>query len=348
MSCESLPALSDTVLRPIARLLGADSAVYMRFRQDSGGQPFICESEYTGPHPESVDAYVSGFYVEDPVMRPLIDRAGRGVASGNPMKFQLSNQVQQGALRRSNYFRNFLKPHDLGDVMGVALPFNGAVPQLLCLGLHRHAGRPAFGKRQRLALEAVMRPVCLVLETLCMRSSLAEQSALIQSIEESNAGVEYAVLNDQLRLVRGSRRMQALLTANYTDPQALASIWSGVQMLGESSADSGRCVDVLLPDGQPGKLSAAGGCGQRSYVLVPGGADRRPVRRLPAQRVHPGEKLTAREQQVIDQLSTGSSNAGIAEMLNISVRTVENHLRSIYEKLGINSRTQLISLLFAQ
>lgn len=345
MSCESLPALSDTVLRPIARLLDADSAVYMRFRPDSGGQPFICESEYTGPHPESVDAYASGFYVEDPVMRPLIDR---GVASGNATKFQLSYQVQQGALRRSNYFRNFLEPHELGDVLGVALPFNGDVPQLLCLGLHRHAGRPAFGKPQRLALDAVMRPVCLVLETLCMRSSLAEQSALVQGIEESNTGVEYAVLNDQLRLVRGSRRMQSLLTANYADPQALASIRAGVRTLGVSSADAGRSMEVVLPDGQPGKLSVAGGRGQRSYILVPGGADRRQLPCLPAQSVHPGENLTAREQQVIDQLATGSSNARIADRLNISVRTVENHLRSIYEKLGINSRTQLISLLFAQ
>lgn len=339
-----MSALAEGVLRPVARMLGADSAVYMRFRQDSGAQAFICESEYTGPHPESLEAYRSGFYEEDPVIRPFIERAGRGAANTSPMKFQLSNQVRQGTLRRSNYFRNFLEPHELGDVMGVGLPFNCDGPQLLCLGLHRHAGRNLFGKSERQALEAVMRPLRLVLETLCMRSTLAEQSAVIQTIEESSTGVEYAVVNEQLRILRGSGRLLTLLSASSPNLQSQDSIRAGIKALGRGGAGPRSCIDVVLPDGQPGKLNAIAGC----YILVPGSVDQRQAPCLPSGSVHPAERLTNREQQVMEQLATGSSNARIAEVLSISVRTVENHLRSIYEKLGINSRTQLISLLFAQ
>jgi DNA-binding CsgD family transcriptional regulator len=348
MSCGSLPALSDEVLRPVARLLDADSAVYMRFRQDPGGQPFICESAYTGPHPESLDAYVSGFYVEDPLIRPLIDQTGVSSASRSPIKFQLLNQVRQGALRRSNYFRNFLKPQELGDIIGVALPFYSDGPQLLCLGVHRHAGRPVFEKSQCLALDKVMRPIRLVLETLCMQSALAEQSAILKEVEASNPGVEYAALDESLGILRSSARMRAMLTANYSDPQALAGIRSGMRTLNGRVPDTRSSVEVLLPDGQPAKLSSAVGCNRRTYILVPSDVDRRPLPCLLAEGMQPGDKLTVREQQVIDQLATGGSNARIAEVLSISVRTVENHLRSIYEKLGINSRTQLISLLFSQ
>ena len=193
-----------------------------------------------------------------------------------------------------------------------------------------------------------MRPLRLVLETLSLRSSLAEQSAVIKTLEESNAGVEYAVVSDTLRVLRGSKRMRALLTASGANPRSTTSIRAAVELLGRRSADAGSCIDVELPDGRPGKLSAASGCGQRNYILVPDSLAQRPAPCLPSDSMPPGEKLTTREQQVIEQLATGSSNARIAEILCISVRTVENHLRSIYDKLGINSRTQLISLLFAQ
>ena len=56
--------------------------------------------------------------------------------------------------------------------------------------------------------------------------------------------------------------------------------------------------------------------------------------------------LTAREQDIALLLSQGASNQDIAAELGISVRTTENHLRSIYSKVGVNSRGQMISRLF--
>ncbi|MGW4474786.1 helix-turn-helix domain-containing protein [Nonomuraea sp. NPDC004354] len=35
----------------------------------------------------------------------------------------------------------------------------------------------------------------------------------------------------------------------------------------------------------------------------------------------------------------------IAAMLVVSIRTVDNHLQSVYGKLGVNSRTDLAALL---
>jgi pimeloyl-ACP methyl ester carboxylesterase/DNA-binding CsgD family transcriptional regulator len=53
-------------------------------------------------------------------------------------------------------------------------------------------------------------------------------------------------------------------------------------------------------------------------------------------------ELTSRERQVLDCLTRGLSNAGIAAQLNIADKTVRNHLSSIYDKLGVNSRTQAV------
>lgn len=57
------------------------------------------------------------------------------------------------------------------------------------------------------------------------------------------------------------------------------------------------------------------------------------------------EKLTQREMEVGFLISEGKSNQEIALELDISERTVKNHLSHIFEKLDINDRLSLALLL---
>lgn len=50
-------------------------------------------------------------------------------------------------------------------------------------------------------------------------------------------------------------------------------------------------------------------------------------------------ELTARELEVLKLVAQGLSDAEVSERLVVSRRTVHSHLRSIYRKLGINSRS---------
>ena len=59
------------------------------------------------------------------------------------------------------------------------------------------------------------------------------------------------------------------------------------------------------------------------------------------QAVDPASSLTAREREVYALLCEGLSNADIARRLFISHPTVKVHVRHIYDKLGIRSRTAL-------
>ena len=52
--------------------------------------------------------------------------------------------------------------------------------------------------------------------------------------------------------------------------------------------------------------------------------------------------LTKRERELVDLLCLGLENLEIADKLCISNRTVENHLRSIYAKVGVRNRTSLV------
>jgi DNA-binding NarL/FixJ family response regulator len=49
--------------------------------------------------------------------------------------------------------------------------------------------------------------------------------------------------------------------------------------------------------------------------------------------------LTSREVEVLRLIATGLTNREAAESLGLSVRTVDAHLRSVYAKLGVRSRS---------
>jgi DNA-binding NarL/FixJ family response regulator len=52
------------------------------------------------------------------------------------------------------------------------------------------------------------------------------------------------------------------------------------------------------------------------------------------------EKLSAREREVLDQVVRGFSNKEIAERLGVTVEAIRWHLKHIYNKLHVHSRTE--------
>ena len=54
-------------------------------------------------------------------------------------------------------------------------------------------------------------------------------------------------------------------------------------------------------------------------------------------------EFTERELDVLKELTTGDTNAEIAERLFISVATVKSHIQHLMEKTGFKTRTELVS-----
>ena len=54
------------------------------------------------------------------------------------------------------------------------------------------------------------------------------------------------------------------------------------------------------------------------------------------------ENISARESEILDYLSKGYYDKEIAEKLFLSVKTVRTHLRNIYKKLHVRSRTEAV------
>ena len=53
-----------------------------------------------------------------------------------------------------------------------------------------------------------------------------------------------------------------------------------------------------------------------------------------------GKRLTAREQETLRLVVQGKTNQAIALSLNISEKTVEKHVKAIFEKMNVTSRVE--------
>ncbi|MCS4296001.1 DNA-binding NarL/FixJ family response regulator [Comamonas sp. BIGb0152] len=54
------------------------------------------------------------------------------------------------------------------------------------------------------------------------------------------------------------------------------------------------------------------------------------------------DALTEREREILDHVAAGLSNREIAESLHLSRWTIDTHIRHIYDKLAVSSRTQAL------
>lgn len=99
-------------------------------------------------------------------------------------------------------------------------------------------------------------------------------------------------------------------------------------------------VRGLLTRETSGRALAAAVNAVRAGLLVVDPALSSPI---VARRGEPlAEELTAREREVLQQLSLGLANKEIAQNMHISDHTVKFHVNAIMQKLGVTSRTEAV------
>jgi DNA-binding NarL/FixJ family response regulator len=139
--------------------------------------------------------------------------------------------------------------------------------------------------------------------------------------------------------VEATRRVSAVAPATAVlvvtmvddDDSVFAALAAGARGYILKGASAGEITAAL-------RTVAAGGA-----VFGPGIASRllagTPTR-LPGPAASSQDDLTAREREVLDLLADGASNRHIARSLGISLKTVQNHVSHILDKLQAADRTQ--------
>ncbi|HEX3622852.1 MAG TPA: LuxR C-terminal-related transcriptional regulator [Acidimicrobiales bacterium] len=126
------------------------------------------------------------------------------------------------------------------------------------------------------------------------------------------------------------------------DAEALDQVAAAFEAMGALllAAEAAAASAVVLR--RQGDVRRAAGLELRAAELARGchGAVTPPLRAIQTQAL-----LSAREIEVAALAAAGLANKEIAGRLNVSVRTVENHLQRVYEKLGVARRADLAQAL---
>ena len=133
------------------------------------------------------------------------------------------------------------------------------------------------------------------------------------------------------RLATQQPRCKVVVLTTFDDDEA---IFEGLR--------AGAC-GYLLKDAPSTRLGEAIRAAARGEsFLVPSVASKviAELSRLRARPSAPGSLVTARELEVLRHLGRGASNKEIAAALFVTEGTVKNHVTSIFEKLGVQSRTE--------
>jgi DNA-binding CsgD family transcriptional regulator len=255
------------------------------------------------------------------------------------------DEVTQGALTTSPRYREILAPLALGDELRSALVVDGACWGAVCL--HRERAQTPFGPAERAFLARVAPHLAHGLRT-----------GLLLGAVETPAGREgpgLILLADDLSIVAMSPVAERWID-EFTDghsevdmpPPAIAAVAARLHELEEyaDDADGDRMprVRVRTRRGEWLTIHATrvrGRSTQHTAVIL--------------ERAHPAEiaplivqsyGLSPRESELLRLIARGLSTQEIAQTCHISTDTVQDHCKSIFDKVGVRSRRELVAQLF--
>jgi DNA-binding NarL/FixJ family response regulator len=127
----------------------------------------------------------------------------------------------------------------------------------------------------------------------------------------------------------------------------ILSLYDDVQYI-EAAVEAGAAGYFLKTVQGPDLAAAVRSAHKGDTVMSPEVAGQVFRRLLPRLRsaieAAPGPHLSDRESEVLALVARGAANREIARFMGLSVRTVEAHMRSIFSKLLVGSRTEAVVL----
>jgi DNA-binding NarL/FixJ family response regulator len=174
---------------------------------------------------------------------------------------------------------------------------------------------------------------------------ILEEAAGLEVVGEAGNGIELlellsAVVPQMVILdisMPGMRGIEAISEIKIKCPEVKVLILSMHKEYLYQALSAGTNGYLLKEDAEKDLFTAIETIRNKRIYLSPGLREE-----LLTDRAHSPEDLTLREREVIKLIAEGNSNKKIAELLFISVRTVENHRAGIMGKLNLKNAVDLI------
>lgn len=344
LDCDRIDEMRKEVLYHLERIFQCDKSTFFLTRKPYKELDFE-GVVYRGFESKFMDEFVQYYHQLDPHVPGL---------PYNPSIVTTEQIISFNDLMRGEYYNDFLKPQAIHYQMDMILRSGKRL--LGALAFLRPQNAKNFSSRERTKAELIFQNLVEILGKNILLDQIRERSAIFESIAMDMPYKSKMFLNESLEPI-------------YMDENAkkiISSLFQGEEGQGGSpfllpEEIRQRCEELKKAaslEKHPGPHQHRfsldiSGAGQQLSILVRliKKQNRAPVFLICLEREDPilalNDRLrksgvTPREREVVYHVCQGLKNSEISGKLYISRYTVENHLKSIYEKLGIHNRTALV------
>ena len=339
--CETQDHLRDELLRRIQHSLDAPSGIFFRFSKERTRSQFF-DGFYRGLPDDGPEAWANGYRQHDPFVAGFFEQLEAG---GQPVVVS-NHMVRVRDFERSEFYCDFLKPQDVYHVLVAGTLRNGRPTGIL--GLHRPRGAPAFSENDVLKMNLLLPHLNAAVEHVSVSQLVQKQRSAIDLLADDLAHPAVLMLDEKFSAVFANKQALHALgqeSRNTLNPGDLPpEIGRACGMLCANGLDA-ECLEfefelfgVVMH--AKARLARAGRPSQ-GFLISFGSQKCSGISQAMADEFG----LSGRQLEIVELVSMGLTNAEIAYKLDISVRTVENHLRAIYGKVRVRNRTTLVSKL---
>jgi DNA-binding NarL/FixJ family response regulator len=342
LDCASRDEIVSDILAPLCRHLNASSAVYLQYiRQDD--RTYVGQGDTFAIARKTLTDYSTSFFHLDPISIAALQLADGTSPGSRPLIVSLNDVANVKKLRNSFYYNEFLRPIGIDHVLAVFVPVQTFGNEVLVLGLHRPADMPPFEHDDARLLEYFRPAISSVLTNMSLQTAFKCANTAISAMSNGETPIGLVIMDDRFNVVHANHKGLcdlSLMRSGPTDDR----LKDVIRAVGPNSRRCTSNQSTVLTLGGSGNLTATinrtniPAMGTRLVITTAQSSIREKI--LERARTF---DFSAREMEVAQLVATGLANENIAHQLGISTRTVENHLRAIYLKADVNSRTQLVA-----
>lgn len=316
--------LRQQVAEDLLRLLRADYFASYIWSPESGS---FKQGVFFNMSSDNIERYESYYQFRDPITRKL-QRFKRATL--------VTRVMPQKELEKTEFFNDFLMADGLHHGINV-YAYDGGV-NIGDLRIWRAVQRPEFGNREAALLDTILPHFRNALRNVKAIGAAGRTGDPREDMLESAPGALFVFNQEGLLVYRNKR------AGEIEDRLSALEYGSFFESVGRAAR-----MDLSRPFWGPFRMSALRGLsppGSTPVIIV--AAEESAEGGTVSGRLKEKYGLSTRESEICALVSKGLIDREIASILSIGFSTVRTHLKSIFRKVDVTNRTELVYMLMGE
>jgi DNA-binding CsgD family transcriptional regulator len=343
LECSEIDDMRREVLSCLEKILHCDQSTFFL-----GSRKTYKDLDYAGGvtrgiDPEFLHQYICHYYRLDPYPPELMI---------SPSVVTTEQIISYADLVKGEYYNDFFQPQSIHYQMSIVLRSSNRV--LGALSFFRPRYKVDFSSRDKSKVQLMVPYLEEILQKNILLSQIKYQAEVLETISLNLNHKGIVLLDESFVPIYVDEKAKKILSSLRPgdDDQGAYGLYLPQEISRQCETLKALACDSEEPNYHPLRLELEQAGEQLSVLVRLIKRKNRPLhfliyleardREEPLAQILCNFGLTRREQEVAHLVCMGLKNNEISDRLFISAHTVENHLRSIYWKLGVCNRTSLV------